>query len=199
MERTGSLTRAPECTINPQSYLDTALSALASGDDWRPVLDELPVPVYTTDCDGSVTYWNRACVEFAGREPQLGQDRWCVTWKIYTTTGEFMPHDQCPMAEAIEKREIVRGKVAIAMRPDGSRRAFAPYPTPLFDRAGNLTGAVNLLIDVTDEQAAALDEQADRCRRLSDSLYTLESHLVLERMADEFERTAAVLRADNDL
>ena len=34
-----------------------------------------------------------------------------------------------------EKREV-RGEVAIAMRPDGSRRAFTPYPTPLFAKDG---------------------------------------------------------------
>ena len=144
---------------NPQSYLDTAVSALSNEPDWRVVLDALPVPVYTTDADGAVTYWNRACAEFAGREPRLGQDKWCVTWQLFTTTGEPLPHDQCPMAEALRERREVRGTVAIALRPDGSRRAFTPYPTPLFGKDGELTGAVNLLIDVSAEQAGAL---ADR-------------------------------------
>src|SRR6185295_16709211 len=144
--------------LTPQTYLDTAISALSSGGDYRSVLDELPVPIYTTDAEGSVTYWNRACVAFAGREPELGSDRWCVTWKIYTTTGEVMPHDQCPMATAIRERRIVRDVVAIAERPDGTRAAFRPYPTPLFDSAGKFIGAVNMLVDVTAEQSAALDE-----------------------------------------
>ena len=50
----------------------------------------------------------------------------------------------------------IRDVVAIAERPDGSRVAFRPYPTPLFDPPGNFTGAVNMLIDVTDEQSDAL-------------------------------------------
>src|SRR3954452_11483869 len=108
--------------------LDTALNALAAGPGCHGLLDEFPVPIYTTDATGAVTYWNRACVEFAGREPELGQDRWCVTWKIYTTTGEFLPHDQCPMAQAVHEQRIIRDVVAIAARPDGSRRAFRPYP-----------------------------------------------------------------------
>ena len=65
-----------------EEYLDTALNALSTSDEWRTILDELPVPVYTADAHGAVTYWNRACIEFAGREPELGQDRWCVTWKL---------------------------------------------------------------------------------------------------------------------
>ena len=114
---------------DPQAYLDTALAALSSDSGWRALLDEMPVPIYTTDAQGSVTYWNRARVEFAGREPRLDEDKWCVTWQIYTTTGDRLPHDQCPMADAVRNKREVRGAVAIALRPDGSRRAFTPYPT----------------------------------------------------------------------
>ncbi|MFN2474565.1 MAG: PAS domain-containing protein [Sphingomicrobium sp.] len=75
-------------------FLDSALDALAFPDaSCNATLDALPVPVYTTDIEGNVTYWNRACVEFAGRRPELGQDRWCVTWRIHTTAGKFVPHD----------------------------------------------------------------------------------------------------------
>ena len=179
---------------NPQAYLDTALTALSSDPEWRSVLDELPVPIYTTDALGAVTYWNRACVDFAGREPRLGEDQWCVTWQIYTTVGERLPHDQCPMAEAIRGKREIRGEVAIALRPDGSRRAFTPYPTPLFDQAGEMTGAVNLLIDVSDEQRGALHGQAERCRRLSKSTIDRWTGKVLGDMADGFERAANALK-----
>src|SRR6476469_9285740 len=126
-----------------ERHLDTALTALSTAADPYAVLSQLPVPIYLTDAEGAVTYWNQACIDFAGRVPQLGEDRWCVTWRLYTTTGERLPHDQCPMAEAIRDQREVRGKIAIAMRPDGSRRAFLPYPTPLLDQKGGLKGAVN--------------------------------------------------------
>lgn len=172
--------------------LDEALAAL-DRDDWRSALDQLQVPVYRTDQDGNVTYWNEACVDFAGRQPELGQDRWCVTWKIYKTTGERLPHDQCPMADAINQRRAVRGMVAIAMRPDGSRRAFTPYPTPLFDHAGNLCGAINMLVDVSAEQACALSDQAERCRRLA--RWSCDDHTrgVLTDMALNYEANARAL------
>jgi PAS domain-containing protein len=72
---------------DPEHILDNAVSALAAGSEFRALFDELPVPIYTTDREGKVTYWNRACIAFAGREPQLGQDRWCVTWQLYTMSG----------------------------------------------------------------------------------------------------------------
>ena len=178
---------------NPERLLDEALSALSTEVDWRAILDELPAPIYTTDVDGAVTYWNRACIAFAGRVPELGQDHWCVTWRIYTTEGEFVPHDRCPMADAIRDRREVRGKVAIALRPDGSRVAFRPYPTPLFDEAGNFTGAINLLLDVSEEQAEALNAQAERCRRLADATFNREVCEMLGTMADGYERSAGEL------
>ena len=143
-----------------------------------------------------MTYWNQACVDFAGREPELGQDRWCVTWKLYTMDGDFLPHHECPMAVAVRTREPVRGKVAIAMRPDGTRRAFTPYPTPFFDEAGEMAGAVNLLVDVTHEQAGALADQAARCKRLSRSTTDPEAAQILSTMARDYAASASALRAD---
>lgn len=175
---------------NPEQILDDALRALGTSDDWRAMLNSLPAPIYTTDTEGGVTYWNAACVEFAGREPCLGRDRWCVTWQLFTTIGEPMRHEDCPMAQAIKQQVPIRDVIAIAERPDGTRRAFRPYPTPLFDGGGAFTGAVNMLIDVTDEQAETLHEQAERCRRLADALYSRESTIVLKQMATGFEQTA---------
>ena len=173
-----------------ETLIDTAVTALKGGDGWRSTLDDIPLPVYTTDKDGFVTYWNRACVAFAGREPELGRDRWCVTWKLYTTNGDPLPHDACPMAEAINSKSGVRGKVAIAILPDGKRRAFTPYPTPLLDDSGELTGAVNMLVDVSAEQAKALRDQAEHCRRLADATYDSKTCRVLGDMAAGFDRTA---------
>jgi PAS domain S-box-containing protein len=175
--------------------VQTAVEAVRSSSEWRTVLDQLPVPTYMTDADGAVTYWNRACVDFAGRQPELGRDRWCVTWELYTTSGDRLLHEDCPMAEAIKRKSEVRGAVAIALRPDGSRRAFTPYPTPIFDQKGNLTGAVNLLIDVSAEQARVLAEQAARCKRLARELLNKADSEMLARMANDYAATAAALGA----
>src|SRR5690349_15556212 len=146
-------------STRPEELLSTALSAFEAGSGYAAVLDRLPVPVYTTDASGLVTYWNQACVDFAGREPQLGRDRWCVTWQLLTMSGEELPHDQCPMAQAIHQKREIRDEIAIALRPDGTRVAFRPYPTPLFDAEGKITGAVNMLVDISEEQSGALKEQ----------------------------------------
>jgi PAS domain-containing protein len=155
------------------------------------VLADLPAPIYVTDADGWVTFYNRPCIDFAGRTPSVGEDRWCVTWKLYTTDGIFLPHDECPMAVAIKERRQVRGAVAAAERPDGTRVMFTPYPTPLIDADGDIVGAVNILIDVTDHrQAGALRAQALRCRRLAQSLTDQHAVDTLLLMASEYDDKA---------
>lgn len=176
-----------------EDVVETAIDAVRKAADWRSVLDSLGDPIYVTDADGIVTYSNPACTEFAGRKPNVGRDRWCVTWKMCTTTGEDLPHDRCPMADAIKRQKPVRGSVAIALRPDGSRRAFNAFPTPIFDDNGNLVGAVNLMIDVTVEQGAELIEQARRCRRLSKATDDTRASEILADMADGYEATASAL------
>ena len=181
-------------TKSVQHLLDIALEALCSGGEWRAVLDQLPVPVYTTDADGAVTYWNQSCADFVGREPRLGEERWCVTWHLYTTSGDPLPHDKCPMARALSEKREIRDEIIIAERPDGHRVACRPYPTPYFDADGNLKGAVNLIIDVTHEQAGALADQAARCKRLADSTNDQRASIILAQMAKEYAASAAALR-----
>jgi PAS domain-containing protein len=42
----------------------------------------------------------------------------------------------------------------VAERPDGTRVPFLAYPTPLWDDAGTLIGAINTLIDITERKEA---------------------------------------------
>jgi PAS fold len=118
--------------------------------DQFDLIDLLPLAIYVTDPDGVIDYFNPACSTLAGRTPTAGRDRWCVTWKLYTNGGEFLPHDQCPMAVSIQTKLPIRGSTAIAERPDGTRINFLPFPTPVLDEHGEMLGAVNMLINLTD-------------------------------------------------
>jgi PAS domain S-box-containing protein len=121
---------------------------------FREMIDAIPAVVYTTDAEGHITHFNPAAVEFSGRTPELGTDRWCVSWKLYHPDGTPMPHDECPMAIALKEGRVVRGAEALIERPDGTRRWFAPYPTPLRDAEGRIVGGINMLVDITERKAA---------------------------------------------
>jgi PAS domain S-box-containing protein len=181
---------------NAEALLGGALYAAENDADFHAKLDRIRVPVYIADPDGRITYWNQACVDFSGREPQLGEDRWCVTWRLFTLSGDPLPHDECPMAIAIKEKRPIRTEVAMAMRPDGSCIAFRPYPTPMFAEDGRFRGAINILIDISEEQAEELKEQATRCRRLANSTDDTAARDILRSMAVRYERSADSLRQD---
>ena len=98
------------------------------------------------------------------------------------------------MADAIVQKRTIRGVTAIAERPDGTRVNFQPYPTPIFSQNGELIGAVNILIDITERrQAGELRAQAVKCRRLAASISDDPARATLERMAAEYDERACAL------
>ena len=121
---------------------------------YRALLDALPAAIYTTDAKGRVTFFNEAAVELSGRRPVLGSDEWCISSRLYSPGGAPIAHQDCPMAVALRTGKPVRGTEKIVERPDGSRVPVLPYPTPLHDAEGQMIGAVNMLVDITERRQA---------------------------------------------
>jgi PAS domain S-box-containing protein len=145
------------------------------------LLQALPAAIYTTDASGRITFFNEAAASLWGCRPELGKSEFCGSWKLYRPDGTPLPHDECPMALALKERRPIRGMEAVAERPDGSRVPFLPYPTPLFDEAGALTGAINMLVDITERKRA---EHSDRRRR--------EEQEALFQLTDKLFRAASL-------
>lgn len=124
-------------------------TAPATPDFFSNIVAALPAAIYATDARGRITYFNEAAAGFWGRRPKIGVDRWCGSWRLWLTDGVLLPHDECPMAVALKTGAPVRGAVAVAERPDGTRVPFTPFPTPMFDRRGRLTGGINMLVALT--------------------------------------------------
>jgi PAS domain S-box-containing protein len=144
----------------------------------REILEALPAAIYTTDADGRITFYNEAATKLWGCRPQLGSSRFCGSWRLYSTDGRPMRHEDCPMAVALRENRPIRGAEAIAERPDGTRVPFIPYPTPLRDASGRLVGAVNMLVDITERKRAE-DRQnvlvAELNHRVKNALATVQS------------------------
>ena len=142
-------------TVQSRQTIQSANAELHDSERrFRQMIDALPAAIYTTDAQGRLTHFNPACVDLSGRTPELGNDQWCVSWKLYHADGTPMPHDECPMAIALKEGRIIRGVEAIIERPDGTRRWFTPYPTPLRDSEGKVVGGINMLVDITERKQA---------------------------------------------
>ena len=124
------------------------------------LFDVLPLALYMTDAEGRITYYNQAAAEFWGRRPELNKERWCGSLRLFHPSGIPLPHEDSPLAISVKYGMALRGVDAIAERPDGTRVPFTALPTPLRDSEGRVTGAVNLLIDISERKRAEERQRA---------------------------------------
>jgi PAS domain S-box-containing protein len=164
----------------------TAEQHMLDEEAYRKLFQMLPAAVYMTDHEGYITFYNAAAKELWGREPDLHKDRWYGSSKIYKTDGSKLLPEECPIAIALRERRPVSGFEIIIERPDGTRRHIMPSPKPFFDESGNLAGAVNVLMDVTEYKASesALYDLTEELR---------ESEERYHKMIDEVEDYAILL------
>ena len=124
--------------------------------EFRRLLDRLPAGAYMCDNDGLITYYNSHAVRVWGREPKLNdpEDRFCGSFKLYSADGAAINHGECWMALALRDRKEFNGHEIIVERPDGVRATVLAHANPICADSGELIGAVNVLIDITERKRA---------------------------------------------
>lgn len=141
---------ASEWASVPQPGLEGSALSL------EKMIDLMPAAIYVCNRDGDLVCYNRRAVEIWGREPPCdGTDKYCGSLRIFSAGGEELPRTASPMAVVLRTGVAVRNQEAVIERPDGTRVAVLASITPLRDEAGNLTGAVNSFLDVTERDHTA--------------------------------------------
>ena len=162
------------------------------------LVQNLAAAIYTCDVNGYITFYNKAAAELWGREPEIGKDLWCGSWKIFSPQdGKQMSLDDCPMAKALKGGKSVRGEEIVVERPDGVRRNILPYPDPIFDSSGEVIAAVNMLVDITE-----LRNQENKLRQSEGNLKQLTKDLdkrVDERTAELKDANASLTSINKEL
>jgi PAS domain S-box-containing protein len=121
---------------------------------YRDLVQALPTAVYTCDERGRIMLYNQAAVALWGREPQVGKDLWCGSWKLYRPDGAPLALDEYPMAITLREGHAIRDAEIVIERPDGTRRHVLPHPESMRNAEGVVVGAINMLIDITDRKEA---------------------------------------------
>ena len=170
---------------------------------FRSLLDKLPAGGYTCDPDGLITHFNEHAVKLWGRAPKLNDpvDRFCGSFKLFATDGAPITHDACWMAKALRTGKEYNGEEIIIERPDGRRLTVLAHANPIYDDTGELVGAVNVLVDITDRIQAekvlrgARDELAKMVSERTAELTKLSQHL-FQVAEDEKAKLAAEVHDD---
>ncbi len=126
--------------------------SVAAGADFFQIVQNLPAPIYSTDAAGRITFYNEAAASLWGRRPKSGEEWWRGFWRLYRPDGTPIAYGEYPIAAALKTGEPATALEAVAERPDGTRVSFLAYPTPLRDGDGQLLGAVNVLVDITERK-----------------------------------------------
>src|SRR5215207_1422237 len=132
-------------------------AALRRGEShFRLLLEKLPAGAYTCDPEGLITYFNQHAVRLWGRAPKLNdpEDRFCGSFKLFSVDGAPIDHDRCWMALALKTNEEYNRREIVIERPDGQRLSALAHANPIHDESGELIGAVNVLVDITERKRA---------------------------------------------
>jgi PAS domain S-box-containing protein len=153
---------------------------------YRTLFDLGPVAVYSCDASGVIQQFNRRAAELWGREPALGDtnERLCGSFKLFRPDGNFVPHEQCPMAEVVGgKRSAVHDTEVVIERPDGSRVVVVVDIRQLKNKRGEVTGAINCFYDITERKEA--EETKHRVAVLAATNQKLEREILQRREAEK--------------
>jgi signal transduction histidine kinase len=186
------------------TVLPSAKAALQTSElQFRSLLDKLPAGGYTCDRQGLITHFNDHAVKLWGRAPTLNDpvDRFCGSFKLFARDGSAIAHDECWMAQALQTGREYNGEEIIIEQPDGRRLTVLAHANPIRNEGGELVGAVNVLVDITDrirvEQVlrGSRDELAKMVSERTAELTKLSHHL-LQVAEDEKAKLAAEVHDD---
>jgi PAS domain S-box-containing protein len=126
----------------------------------RRFLDKLPVGAYTCDAEGLITYFNQHATQLWGRTPKLNAatDRFCGSFKLFAPDGSPIDHSQCWMALALKTGLEYNGQEIVIEHPDGRRVTVLAHASPFRDEAGQIVGALNVLVDINERKAAEVSQ-----------------------------------------
>lgn len=162
---------------------------------YRQLAAFLPEAVYTCDIDGRVTEFNQAAVTLWGRTPAAGVEFWCGSHAMFTMDGIHLPHDQCPMAVAVREGRDVGRIEAVVERPDGERRYVLAHPQLTRNQAGAVTGAINLVVDITERKL--LEEKLRQTDSSKDAFFSMLAHELRNPLSPIMSAASLLAQSDD--
>lgn len=164
---------------------------------FRSTLELLPAGAYTCDPAGRITWFNELAASLWGRRPALDGDAvlYCGSIGLLSPHMQPIAHHASWVALALRDRRAYLGQETVIIRPDHSQVTVLAYATPLMDEHGDLTGAVNILVNISDrkrvEQLLADANRANEYYRAAVADAMRDELSPMEGVIADLERVAA--------
>ena len=120
---------------------------------YRVLIDSLPIAVYTTDINGYIKIYNEKAINLWGGSPKVGVDKWCGNTKVYNADGQLLSLEEYPMLQILEEKNLLVTELIIE-NEDHIKTNIINYAKIKKDADGNIIGAINSLVDISDYKNA---------------------------------------------
>ncbi|HYC86467.1 MAG TPA: PAS domain S-box protein [Chryseosolibacter sp.] len=156
---------------------------------YHNLIEQMPAAVFTTDNHGNLLVYNKAAVDLWGKEPVPGIS-WSSSWQMYSLDGSLLKEKFSPVSAVLNARRPVEYPELIVIRPDRQLRYIQPFPTPLFDVDGNLSGVVVVISDITHRKNAEdeLKKLSVIAKKTTDAIIMTDPHGNIEWVNQAFTR-----------
>ncbi len=145
------------------------------------LLEVLPVATFVCDAQGHILQYNRRALEIWAREPGPGQ-----THESFISRAKLYEPDRTPAPRSLLSTVLATGLPVHDVerrvhRPDGKELVISINIEPLRDARGELIGAIECMIDVTDRErmTAALEQSRRDAREQEQRLAATYEHAAI--------------------
>ncbi len=121
----------------------------SSEERYRQLIDNIRMGIALVDCDHNIITANAAMAAMVGHTPDSLTGRKCYhLFQQRTSECERCPGQRCVRSGRTEE------SAAVTHRPDGTRFSTRVRAFPVRDAAGQVTGFIEVVEDVTEQEAA---------------------------------------------
>ena len=139
-------------------------------------LNAIPTPIISIDTDFTITYINPAGAQAVGLTPDTAVGRKC--YDLFKT-----PHcqtEKCACGRAM-KTDTVVSEETLARPRDGVIMPIKYTGAPIKDAKGNITGALEFVLDITDEsrQRQEANEKIENLNAIPTPIFSIDTDFTI--------------------
>ncbi|HEX9987650.1 MAG TPA: ATP-binding protein [Chloroflexia bacterium] len=157
-----------ESVLARRTSQQAAQTARSRADELETVIRHMADGLVIFDAEGHMVRINPAAEALLGRKINLAEEtqKYAMQLGLHNLAGHLLTVEERPSYRALQG-ESVYGMPVLVKKPNGEEAILSVSTAPLMDGEGNITGAVSVYHDVTQERLAD---------RLKDEFLSVVSH-----------------------